>query len=95
LHLELFEQAAEERVFQQPASPARSLGALMAPILFGGWAAAGPVTPRTGASGTTSSRESGTETMAIFLWQAICDRDGRARHPGTRASRAATGETGP
>ncbi len=67
----------------------------MAPILFGGWAAAGRVTPRTSASGTTSSRESGTETMVIFLRQAICDRDGRARHPRTRASRVATGETGP
>ncbi len=57
----------------------------MAPILFGGWAAAGPATPRTGASGTTNSRESGTETMGIFLRQAICDRDGRARQQQRQA----------
>jgi hypothetical protein len=67
----------------------------MSPILIGVWAAAGPVTPGTSASGTTRSRESGTEIMAIFLWQAICDRDERARHPSTRAHWAATREAGP
>ncbi len=67
----------------------------MSPILSGVWAAAGPVTPRTSAGGATSSRESGTETMPIFLWQAICDRGERAGHPSTRAFRVATRETGP
>jgi len=62
----------------------------MSPIPIGAWAAAGPATPRTGASARTTSRESETETMAILLWQAIRNRDEFARTPITRVSGMAT-----